>query len=241
MVTTSALRDLHHIHRQLSDLRERMERGPKQVKARQNHVTQLEAALAEVKARAKEAKMTCDRKNVELKASEMKIRDLEAKLNAANSNKEYQAFKDQIAAAKMAGSVLSDEILEEYETIDKIEKEVAEAQQKIASAKEEATRIEKQVSSAADSIKHDVARYEVELKEAEASLPEDFRKDYDRVVKGRGADALAPVEGEVCGGCFQQLRANNMNDLYMGRAVFCGSCGRFLYLAEDREPRRGKE
>jgi len=240
MVTTSALRDLHRIHRQLSDLRERLERGPKQVKARQGLVTQLEATLTEVKARVKEAKMTADRKNVELKSSESKIRDLEAKLNAAASNKEYQAFKDQIAAAKMAGSVLSDEILEEFEKIDAIEKEAIEAQQKIVTAKEDASKIEKQVSGTADSIKSDIARLEVELKEAEAALPEDFRHEYERVVKGRGEDALAPVEGEVCGGCYQQLRANNMNDLYMGRVVFCGSCGRFLYLAEDRELKRGK-
>ena len=240
MVTTTALRDLHRIHRQLSDLRERMDRGPKQVKARLAHVTQLETALAEIKNRVKEAKMTADRKNVELKSSEMKIRDLESKMNAAASNKEYQAFKDQIAAAKMAGSVLSDEILEEFEEIDKIEKEAVEAQQKIVTAKEEAAKIEKQVADSAGAIKADISRLELELKEAEAALPDDFRQDYDRMVRGRGEDALAPVEGEVCGGCYQQLRANNMNDLYMGRTVLCGSCGRFLYLTEERELRRGK-
>jgi predicted nucleic acid-binding Zn-ribbon protein len=241
MVTTSALRELHRIHRQLSDLRERLEKGPRQVKARLGRVTQLETALAEIKARVKEAKMTADRKNVELKSSEAKIRDLEAKLNAANSNKEFQAFKDQIAAAKMAGSVLSDEILEEFEEIDKIEAEAVEAQQKIGVAKEDAAKLEKQVASTIDGIQADVARLEAELKKAESELPDDFKADYERAVRGRGEDALASVEGEVCGGCFQQLRANNMNDLYMGRSVFCGSCGRFLYLAEDRELKRGKE
>ena len=240
MVTTSALRDLHRIHRQLSDLRERLDRGPKQVKAKQAHVKQVETELEEIKARVKEAKMTADRKNVELKSGEAKIMDLEGKMNAANSNKEFQAFKDQIAAAKMANSVLSDEILEEFEKIDEVEKEAAEAQEKIKVAKEEANKLAAKVANTAESIKADVVRLEQELKEAESGLPAEFRADYDRLVRGRGEDALAPVEGEVCGGCYQQLRANNMNDLFMGRAVFCGSCGRFLYLTEDQEPNRGK-
>ena len=40
-VTAAALRELHRIHRQLSDLRERKERGPKQIKAREANLARL--------------------------------------------------------------------------------------------------------------------------------------------------------------------------------------------------------
>ena len=241
MVTTEALRELHRIHRQLSDLRERLERGPKQVRARQANVANQEAALAKIKNDIKTSRMNADRKNVDLKSGEAKIKELEVKLNAANSNKEYQALKDQIAAAKMAGSVLSDEILEGFESIDQLEKLAADAQQKVNGSKDELAKAEQQIAASAESLQADVTRLERELKEAESALPADFKVDYDRIVRAKGEDALAQVDGDTCGGCFQSIRANQQNDLQMGRAVFCSSCGRLLYLPEGQTGRRKRQ
>ena len=39
-VTTTVLRELHRIQRQLGDLSERLDRGPKQIKAREANVAQ---------------------------------------------------------------------------------------------------------------------------------------------------------------------------------------------------------
>ena len=240
MVTTEALRELHRIHRQLTDLRERLDRGPKQVRARQANLATQEAALAKIKTDIKTAKMTSDRKNLDLKTGEAKIRDLETKLNTASSNKEYQALRDQIAAAKMAGSVLSDEILEGMEQVDQLEVTANEAQQKVAAAKEELAKIEQQVRASADSLQADVVRLEGELKAAENLLPADFRADYERIVRSKGEDALAQVEDGSCSGCCQPIRANQQNDLRMDRAVFC-ACGRLLYLPEGQTGKVRKE
>jgi predicted nucleic acid-binding Zn-ribbon protein len=49
---------------------------------------------------------------------------------------------------------------------------------------------------------------------------------------------MAQVEGESCGGCYQNLTTNMINDLLMSRVVFCKVCGRLLYLPEDRSPGR---
>lgn len=114
-VTAAALRELHRIHQRLADLRDRLERGPKQVRARETNVAVLEAKLAEARDRAKQTQMALDRKQLDLKSGEQKVLDLKVKLNAANNNREYQALLEQIAAAEMAGSVLSDEILEGLE------------------------------------------------------------------------------------------------------------------------------
>ena len=75
---------------------------------------------------------------------------------------------------------------------------------------------------------------QAELKVAEANLPVDIKGNYDRVAKVRGEEALAEVDGKVCGGCYQMLTSNMMNELYMSRPVFCKSCGALLYLPEGR-------
>lgn len=239
-ISASALRELHRIHRQLSDLRERLARGPKLVKAREANVAQLEAAHQKVKDAAKAAKMSADRKQLDLRSGENKILDLQRKLNTCSSNKEYQALLDQIAAAEMANSVLSDEILEGLEEVDSLDGKIKEAQKLVEAGKQELTKIREQVSNQTVGIETDITRLEGELKEAEKILPSDFRAEYDRVVRSKGEDALAAVEGEHCGGCNQTITANMLNDLYLSRAVFCRSCGRLLYLPEDREPGRGR-
>jgi len=240
-VTASALRELHRIHQQLTDLRERLDRGPKQIKARQANVAQAEERLAKAQAELKASRVAADQKQLLLKSSEAKIIDLKAKLNAASSNREYQALKDQIAADQMAGSVLSDEILEALEKIDEQRKSIGQFEEQVVKAKEELTKVQNTIREHESSLKTDVARLETDLKEAEKGLPADFRQSYDRIVKARGEDALAKVEGDVCGGCYYQLTANQVSELTMSRAIFCKSCGRLLYLPEDRTPGRKPE
>ncbi len=76
----------------------------------------------------------------------------------------------------------------------------------------------------------DVARLEVELRNAEQQLPDNIRNAYERSVESKGPDAVSVVEDESCGGCYQMLTINQYSDLKLGRMVFCGSCGRLLYL-----------
>jgi predicted nucleic acid-binding Zn-ribbon protein len=190
-VTAAALRELHRIHQRLADLRDRLERGPKQVRAREANVTQLEARLTEAKDRAKQMQIALDRKNLDLKSGEQKVVDLRVKLNGANSNREYQAFLEQIAAAEMAGSVLSDEILEGMEKIDQLNAATKEAEKNLASGKQELQKAKDTVESSAATIRTDVEALEAELAQAEKALPAELKADYQRVVRTAYAWAVA--------------------------------------------------
>jgi predicted nucleic acid-binding Zn-ribbon protein len=235
-VSASALRLLHRIHRQLSDLRERKDRGPKQIKAREDNLARLADELAKLQAEHKAARMRSDQKQLLLKSGEEKVAGLKVKLNAAASNREYQALKDQIAADQMAGSVLADEILEALEKIDELAAHIAEQQKKIETAKDELAKAQKAVSEQAGQLAGEIQRLEAELREAESGLPADFRETYQRLVKSKGQDAMAEAQGEFCGGCYQQLTPNNLAELHMALAIFCRNCGRLVYLAEERAP-----
>jgi uncharacterized protein len=232
-ITAAALRELHHIHQQLADLRDRLERGPKQVRAREANVAQLEARLAEARERAKQTQMAVDRKQLDLKSGEQKVIDLRVKLNSANNNREYQALLEQIAAAEMAGSVLQDEILEGLEKIDQIGAGVKEAEKNLAAGKHELEKARRGVEDAAAAIRTDLSRLEGELANAEKALPADIKADYQRVVRSKGADSLAASEDGVCTGCGQQITLNMQNELKLSKHVFCRTCGRLLYLPLD--------
>lgn len=235
-----ALRELHRIHRQLADLRDRLERGPKQVRAREATVTRFTQQLEEAQQQSKSARMSADQKQLQLKSNEAKIDDLKRKLNSASSNREYQALKDQIAADEMANSVLEDEILEALQKIDVCQVAIAEAKQRLAKGQQELQTTQQTVAKEEGELRAEVLRVEAELTRAEQELPSDVRDGYLRVVRSRGSDAMAEVDGEHCTGCFQRITPNQNSLLRMGSVVYCGSCGRLLYLPEDRTPGLGR-
>jgi predicted nucleic acid-binding Zn-ribbon protein len=231
-VSADILRTLHRIHRQLTDLRDRYERGPKRVQATEANVARREAQLAQAQAELKKVRMAADQKQLQLKSGEDKVKDLKRKLNAAASNREYQALKDQILADEMTDSVLADEILEALEKIDQFQRTVKEAEAGLAAARQKAAAVRNEVQTQHPSIEGNLGRLEAELKEAEAALPPAIQEPYQRVVRQRGEDALAAVEGEYCGGCHQHVPLNVCNAILMGRPTFCKTCGRLLYIPE---------
>lgn len=231
---TSTLRELHRIHQQLRELNDRLARGPKQVQARQANVARLEAELQKLRGEAKAAQMSVDQKQLLLKSGEAKIKDLQVKINTCKSNREFQALKEQIAADEMANSVLADEILEALEKVDGYGPQVAAAAEAVDKARAEAAKLKHSVEEQASLIRGDIERLDGELRNVEAALPAELRVEYDRVVKSRGSDGMAAVDGNSCGGCYKQLTPNQYNSLTLDNIIFCNSCGRLLYLPEDR-------
>jgi len=66
----------------------------------------------------------------------------------------------------------------------------------------------------------------------EATLPDDVRPLYERLLAAKGEDALAGVEERNCMACYTAITAQNYHDLKHNQFVLCKSCGRILYLAE---------
>jgi predicted nucleic acid-binding Zn-ribbon protein len=229
---TETLRTLHRIHRQHTDLKERLSRGPRQIQVAETSVKKTEADLAQAKDAYKQAKMSADEKQLQLKHRESKLVDLQAKLNMAQSNKEYQLLKDQMAADNQANSVLADEILEALEKLDQLQAAVKTAESNLVKTKDELTKVRKRVSDQQQGLESELARVRGELDHAEAELDGDFKENYLRLSRSMGEDALAPVEGGCCGGCSQTLTVQVLNLLKLDKPVFCASCGRMLYLPE---------
>lgn len=231
-ISAATLRTLHRLHIQLTELRDRLARGPKLIAIREQNVAARQADLAKARETEKQAKMLADRKQLDLKSSEQRLVDWRLKLNTCSSNKEFQTLKDQIAAAEMANSVLADEILETLERIDQLGEKVRQAEAALQATESELAKVRDAIAATADSIRGDIERLASELAEAERALPATFLGDYHRVVKMKGADGLAEAEDGVCTGCGQQITANMQNELLLSKPVFCHACGRLLYLPE---------
>lgn len=132
----------------------------------------------------------------------------------------------------MANSVLADEILELMERVDQLSLEVKEVEKSLAAVKNDLASFRDSVTAEGELIKGDIVRLEAELAEVEKELPVTLKEDYKRVIRGKGADGMAPVEDLVCQGCGQKITLNMQNDLLLSNPIFCKNCGCLLYLNE---------
>jgi predicted nucleic acid-binding Zn-ribbon protein len=232
-IPAEVLSDLHRLHGQLEDLRGRLERGPNQVRAHEANVAKLQTAAEAAHAAVKQTRMAADAKQLNLKASEDRIDNWKVKLNECGSNKEYQALGEQIAAAQMAGSVLADEILEALERIDTLTADAAEADKQLAHGKQELARMANYIEETADQLRSEIERIEGDVKAAEGRLAGDFKAEYLRIVRAKGAAGLSRVDDGVCTACGQQVTLNMRNTLAMSRPAYCQSCGAVLYVGGE--------
>ena len=235
--STQLLRTLHRIHRQRADLQSQIDRCPRQIKAGEAMVAKAEANLLEVKKKNKKATLVYDEKQLQLKTREMRIDELAAKLNTAGTNREFSALKEQIAADKQANSVQSDEIFEALEELDQIGEEIKAAQEKLDTQVSEHEVRVKEVEEKSATLTGELERVNGELESVEKSIPSAARADYDRLIKAKGEEALAPVDAESsCGGCYTTLTTQQIDRLRMSALIRCANCNAFLYIPEDRSP-----
>jgi len=232
-VTAGMLRTLHRMHRQLEELQGRLEAGPHRVAALSSGVQAAEARRDAAKDGVKQARLLADQKQLQLRTAESKIADLEAKLNACKSNREYQLFRDQIAADRMSTKVLEDEILEALERIDVLRPAVPDAEAAIAAVRRRLADEEARIRGEAGQLEAEVARIRHDLEAVERELAADLREKYDRVVKHKGADGMAAADDKSCGGCHQQITTNQFSELLGGKIV---TCRRLLYAPESASP-----
>jgi len=233
---TATLRTLHRIHRQLADLDGQLSAGPRLVAASAARVAGAEAKRTAAQDDVKKARMTADQKQLQLKSAEAKIRDLEGKRNACKTNREYQTLGEQIAADTMANKVLEDEILEVLEQLDTLKAAVPGTEAEVVAAGKALAEAKAKVAAETGRLEAEVARVRAELESVERELEGDVREKYERVVKHKGADGLAPLDGRSCGGCCQQVTSDMAAAISLGRVAVCRSCGRLLYHPESSTP-----
>ncbi len=227
------LRTLHRILRQLTDLRERRQSGPRRMKIAEAAETDYQTKLDESKQLLRKTRMSVDEKQLQLKEREDKIENLKGKLNSSESNREYQLLKEQIAADQQANNVLSDEILELLERIDEIEAQIEEQSNNVGKLKIESTAVKDNVERELTLVDADLDRVQTELKQTESKLPADIKHEYQRMVESVGESALATVDENTCGNCYTMLSPQVINQLRLSNPVFCKSCGSLLYFSEN--------
>ncbi len=221
------LKEIHRHKRHIRDLEAKLDQGPKAHKAHQLKVAQAEEALQNARDGIKQLKVKINDKEVSIKAAQQSIEKLEK--TPISNKKEYDALRTEVAAANKLIRQLEDEILDVMSEIEDRTKLIPDSEKILQKCQADAAQFDKEHKDRLErwATERDNARKQ--LAEVEATLPEDVRLHYERLVNSKWADALSPVRARICINCQTEVTPQMSNDLQRGIFVICKNCGRMLY------------
>jgi hypothetical protein len=192
--------------------------------------------LADRSSEAKSFRMALDKRELDLKEAEGRIKKLEVQLNTVKTNKEYAAFQHEILGLKADKSRIEDEILKMFEQSEQQQKEIKQLAAKAEDAASAVRERKKAMETALQDADARIARVQKERAELSEKIPPGFRNPYERLLKRSDGRAMAACRNYVCSGCRMSLTTNIVSLLMGGdKLVFCQSCGRILYIADDED------
>lgn len=238
MTTTAEnLRELHALLQRSKALRERLISGPKTLAARQTALAKRRADADTAREALKKAKADIKNKEVQVKALRDRTDELRVRLNTIKKQAEYDALRSEIAHHNLSASRTEDEILELMSKVETQESELKATDAEIAKHASEVDALARDIEEKAQAARTQLEEIDQAVSAAEEIIPAEVRDQYRRVIKQRGADAMAQVEDGSCHGCFVSVTSQMVNELINAETlVFCKTCGRVLYLAEENRP-----
>jgi predicted nucleic acid-binding Zn-ribbon protein len=238
MTTTAEnLRELHALLQRAKALRERLISGPKTLAARQAALAKRRADAEAAREALKKAKADIKNKEVQVKSLRERTDELRVRLNTIKKQAEYDALRNEIAHHNLSVSKTEDDILELMSRVETQENELKSADAELAKHTSEVESLARDIEEKTQTAKNQLQEIDLAVASAEEIIPEALRDQYRRVIKQRGADAMAQVEDGSCHGCFVSVTSQMVNELINAETlVFCKTCGRVLYLAEENHP-----
>jgi len=227
------LKRVQSLKNKVDELEASQERRKQDVHKKRAQI-EKEKTLAKEKQEEKVAvQKDIDRKELDLKTNEGAITKFNVQLNSIKTNKEYSALISEIGSKKADMSILEDEILDTMSKLEIAKQGFEKATDNLRNEEESLKDLIHSVDAEVKETDTEIEKIKGEQKKYIDLLDEHSLANYNRLSNIKGGKAIVPVIGNVCGGCFMNIRTQTLNAL-MGNKdlVFCQSCSRILYLDE---------
>jgi predicted nucleic acid-binding Zn-ribbon protein len=224
------LRQLHHLREHAADLDSRIEQAPKQLGIQQKKLANQEEAFKAAQENLKRLMLDIREKEGSVKATQTQIKKYEKQLEESTNKKEYDTLKAEIASEQKIISKLEDEILALMGQHEEATAKLPEAEKAAQKARADFAQWEKDHQERVTRCAAEKTRALEELKAAEATLPDEVKPQYDRLIAQKGMDTLSGVRGRICSACYTEITSQMLSELQREMFMLCKNCGRMLYL-----------
>jgi hypothetical protein len=149
---------------------------------------------------------------------------------AVKTNQEFTALLHEIEVARSGKDELENQILVLLEDADQIAAAIADAERALTTARSETDQAQKALGAERSTLDAEIARLTRERAAQTAGIDATLLAKYEQLLKQRRMVAVAPMKGDMCGGCNVRLRpAVSQNVRRATEIVQCDSCQRMLY------------
>ena len=189
----------------------------------------LDAELAELDGRLREAALGADKADGELKIGEEKLEREEQRLFAGGlSAKEAEHLRQEVEMLRRQNGEAETTILEMMEQRDAAEAERSELQARRDEIGAEAERLEGVIKGEWKLIDAEIARHEARKADLMPLIPEDLVELYEDLRPRKEGVAVGRLAEGICGGCHLGLSAAEQSQVLKDHPPRCLHCRRIL-------------
>jgi len=196
-------------------------------------VAEIKKNLADKEAKLKEVEKEDRHYERILQTKENDLNKYRSQIYEVKTNKEYSALMIEIDNLQQENSQLENKILIFLEKRDEFLRLIRDEKMKLAADGERLKRKEEENYKRIKELEK-IRDSGIEKREGlSRNIVKPLLENYERIRKAEKGMALAPVEGNVCCGCFTEIPYQVVNEIIKGdRLITCERCSRIIYWKE---------
>lgn len=225
--------ELQGLDTQIFRLEDRLQAIPDEIARREAEFKEKSANLKRLEDELKALVVRRKEREGDLEAKEGSIKKYQQQLNQVKTNKEYSALQDEIGRVKADSSIVEEDILKIFDSIDAENKQIVKEKEFLKDEEAKFAEEKKKFNEEAAAAKAELDGLKTQRADLAAKIDKNILKKYDRIVKSKEGLAVVTIVNETCQGCFSRLPPQVVNEVKMNNElIFCDSCTRILYIEE---------
>lgn len=205
---------------QMGALEEELKKTEQKLTAEQEHKSELEKEQRHFERELQNVNHELDKHN--------------KRLFEVKTNKEYQALLQEIEVQKNRIEEFESQILERMTALDDLSEEIKGSEAEFQKKKNETSQRIEECKSELASVENELTLRQSERDKLVSEIDAKLMKGYERVRKKNKGLAVVPVQKEACGGCFERLPPQRINEIRRNDGlIYCENCGSILVWDEE--------
>lgn len=242
----SVLRKLVKLQQYDEELRlldEEINAIPIEIQNQENELINTQKIKENIKEEIKKIQIEIKNKEIEIQSIEQQIKKHTQELNSVKTNEQYRALLSEIEKLNKEKDNIEVEVLTLMEEIDKKNKELKEEEEKLNKVK---GLVEQKIKELKDYQQQLKQKFELKSKEREefiSNIDKKYLDIYNNIASNKeSALAAVSLADNTCEKCNMYITKQEINDIRKYEDfVFCNSCSRILYIAEDLKIQQNTE
>jgi len=220
---------IFELNKLAQDLPEELRGLKKDVESKKNELNSVSDKLKELKSKQKTLEL-------ESQTNKANILKYKGQLYQIKNNDQYRAMSKEIEYLEKKNSELDDKILAMMLEAEELEDELKTAEKKLKNSESNLLSGQEQISRRIEQVDKEIDQLRDKRSALKKNIKPQVANSYERILNNKQGQAVVPVIGDTCQGCYMKLTPSDVNEVHKNHSLcFCENCSRILYWVPPEE------